>query len=153
MENCVVTETEEQKFKELSKKVNGSLGELFHQHLIIKAFVENPPIKEEFLNYWLKDLVEKIGMKIVIGPFSKYVESVGNAGLTGAVVIETSHSSIHVWSECVPAMIQMDVYSCAPYSDSVIIDKLKEFGLISYEKISIDRNEEFKITGPVYFSM
>lgn len=132
-------------FKELAKKVNNSLGNLFHKHFIIKAFVTNPPVEEEILNNWLRDLVEKINMKIVLGPFSKYVEAVGNAGLTGAVVIETSHCALHVWSESNPAMIQMDVYSCSDFQSETIIKKLSDFGLISYEKIVIDRNEEFKI--------
>lgn len=130
---------------ELVEKVNNSLGDLFHKHFIIKAFVQNPPFKEEILNDWLRDLVAKINMKIVIGPFSKYVEAVGNAGLTGAVIIETSHCSIHVWSESVPAMIQMDCYSCSAFESETIIKKLEEFGLISYEKIVIDRNIDFKI--------
>jgi len=129
-----------------TQKVDDSLvGELFHQHTIIKAFVRNPPLGEEQLQNWLSDLVSKIGMKIVIGPFAKYVSAVGNSGVTGIVVIETSHISCHVWDEPNPAMIQLDCYSCSYYGPKVIADHLKEFGLLSYEMMVIDRNKEFRV--------
>ena len=128
------------------KQVNGSLvGELFHQHTLIKAFVKNPPKETTILNNWLEELVRKIGMKIVIGPFSHYVSACGNSGLTGGVIIETSHCSIHVWDEPSPAMIQFDVYSCSHYETAIIIDHLNVFGLVSYELLAIDRNEDLKV--------
>lgn len=137
---------EKKDFSVLSESVNNQLGELFHKHLLIKAFVSNPPNDEQFLIDWLRDLVEKINMKVVIGPFAKYVEAVGNAGLTGHVTIETSHAAIHIWNESKPAMIQMDVYSCSCFEAETVISKLKDFGLLSYEKMVIDRNKEFFVT-------
>lgn len=130
------------------KQVNKSLvGELYHQHLIIKAFVQNPPRESSVLEQWLTEVVDKIKMRIVIGPFSKYVSACGNSGLTGIVVIETSHIAIHIWDEPVPAMVQMDCYSCSKYDPEIIIESLKAFGLVSYEKLLIDRNENFQING------
>jgi S-adenosylmethionine/arginine decarboxylase-like enzyme len=137
------------------EKVNNSLvGELHHQHLLVKAFVRNPPKEEIVLNEWLKELVEKIGMKIVIGPFSKYVSACGNSGLTGAVIIETSHIaahistshvSCHIWDEPSPAMIQLDCYSCSYYDPEVLLKHLGKFHLASYEVMVIDRNKNFQV--------
>lgn len=119
--------------------------ELDHRHFLIRAFVENPPVEELVINGWLKRAVEAIKMKIVLGPHSKYVDTVGNEGITGIVVIETSHMACHVWSEISPAMIQLDVYSCAHFDSKTVIEHLNEFGLISYEYMLVDRNNEFKI--------
>jgi len=42
----------------------------------------------------------------------------GNQGLTSVTIIETSHIAVHVWDEVSPALMQMDVYSCAECADS-----------------------------------
>lgn len=121
--------------------------ELFHQHLLIRAFVENPPEKEEVLNQWMTELVEDIGMKVVVPAKSKYVDAEGNEGLTGSINIETSHMAIHIWSKQNPARIEMDVYSCACFKRSTILEKLNEWGLIKFHSMMIDRNgEEFLVT-------
>ena len=120
--------------------------ELFHQHLLIRAFVNNPPVEEDILNKWMTELVEDIGMKVVVPAKSKYVDAVGNEGLTGSINIETSHMAIHIWSEQKPARIEMDVYSCSCFEEGTILKKLDEFGLVKYHSMMIDRNgEEFKV--------
>ena len=80
-----------------------------HKHLLVRAEV-NKPIKEErILKKWLKDLVKKIDMKIIKGPYTAYVTKEGNRGITGIVAIETSHVAIHIWDEEMPALVQFDV--------------------------------------------
>lgn len=119
---------------------------LFHQHLLVKAFVKTPPRSESQMVDWLRDTVEAIGMKIVFGPYAKYVDAVGNKGVTGAVVIETSHLACHVWDEPSPAMLQLDIYSCAAFEEKTIIERLDQaFGLVSYETMMIDRNDDLKV--------
>lgn len=122
------------------------MSRLDHQHLLVKAWVEKPPTEVAALQEWLAEVVTAIKMKIVIAPRAVYVEAVGNRGLTGSVNIETSHIAIHIWDEPVPAMIQMDVYSCSCFEASTVIDKLKEFGLVKYEQMIIDRNDNFVVT-------
>lgn len=112
-----------------------------HQHLIIKAYVKNPPKTVPKLNKWLNQLVKSINMKILFGPKSVYLDVPGNRGITGIVAIETSHCSIHVWDEEYPSLVQMDVYSCQEFDNKTVIDKLKEFDLIFCDLIHIDRNE------------
>jgi S-adenosylmethionine/arginine decarboxylase-like enzyme len=115
--------------------------------MLLRAFIYNPPIKEETLNQWLTDLVDAIGMKVVVPAKSKYVDAVGNAGLTGSINIETSHIAIHVWSEQVPARVEMDVYSCACFDPKTVLKKLDQFNLNKYHMMMVDRNDaEFKVT-------
>lgn len=121
--------------------------ELFHQHLLIRAFVNEPPVKEDILNKWMTELVEDIGMKVVVPAKSKYVDAVGNEGLTGSINIETSHMAIHIWSMQNPSRIEMDVYSCACFEMRTILKKLDEWGLVKFHAMMVDRNdEEFKVT-------
>ena len=120
---------------------------LYHQHLLIRAFVTNPPVEEAILNQWMTELVADIGMKVVVPAKSKYVDAEGNEGLTGSINIETSHMAIHIWSKLEPARVEMDVYSCACFETETILKKLNEWGLVQYHAMMVDRNDdEFKVT-------
>lgn len=119
---------------------------LDHKHLLLKAWVKNPPTSEALLEKWLAEVVEAIKMKIVIPPRAVYVGTAGNEGLTGSVNIETSHIAIHVWDKLSPALIQMDVYSCATFNPKQVVDKLNEFELVKYEQMVVDRNRSFMVT-------
>jgi len=90
-------------------------------------------------------LVKDVKMNILDGPYVKYLNVVGNRGITGIVVIETSHCSIHIWDEQKPALVQMDLYSCADFLTDTVVNRLKDFNLIDYEALRIDRNNELKI--------
>lgn len=105
-----------------------------HKHLIIRAEANKVPTDEEILINWLKEFIDFIGMKILMGPYVKYCTMEGNRGITGIAVIETSHIAIHIWDEPVPALIQMDVYSCADFDPYKIANKIKE----DFEIIKID---------------
>ena len=87
-----------------------------HKHLIIRAEVNRPLKSEKETKQWLRKLVKKIDMIIIKGPFAGYVTKEGNRGITGVVMIETSHIAIHVWDETLPALVQCDVYSCLLYT-------------------------------------
>ena len=99
---------------------------LEHKHLIIRAEVSNPPTDEAWLHNWLNTLVEKIGMKVCRGPITAYVDMPGNEGLTGVVVIETSHIAIHVWDAVDPALVQLDVYTCSTLDKDIIFKELEQ---------------------------
>jgi S-adenosylmethionine/arginine decarboxylase-like enzyme len=127
---------------------------LFHQHLLVKALVSSPPRSEEALNAWLNALVAAINMNVCIAPRSFYVDTPGNEGLTGQIGLSTSHCAIHVWDHVIPALVQLDVYSCKEYEAQTVVNMLRNWGLISWELMEIDRNDTFKITkhetGTVY---
>ena len=97
-----------------------------HKHLIIRAEANRVPTDEEQLTEWLKDFIDSIHMKILMGPYVKYCKMEGNRGITGIAVIETSHIAIHVWDEPNPALMQIDVYSCAEFDVDQIAEKIKQ---------------------------
>ena len=97
-----------------------------HKHLIIRAEANKVPTDEEQLTEWLKEFIDSIDMKILMGPYVKYCNVEGNRGITGIAVIETSHIAIHVWDEPNPALMQIDVYSCAEFDVDQIAEKIKQ---------------------------
>ena len=105
-----------------------------HKPLIIRAEANKVPTDEEILIHWLKEFIDFIGMKILMGPYVKYCKMEVNRGITGIAVIETSHIAIHIWDEPVPALIQMDVYSCADFDPYKIANKIKE----DFDVVKID---------------
>ena len=117
-----------------------------HKHLLVRAEVSNPIKEERILKKWLKELVNKIDMKIIKGPFASYVEVPGNKGITGFVMIETSHIAIHIWDEPDPALVQFDVYSCANFSTHEVIMHMKLMNPIKIEHLFIDRGNGFNIS-------
>ena len=117
-----------------------------HLHLIVRGFVNNPPKTEEVLNSWLKTLVSKVGMVVVAGPTSIYVNEPGNEGITGTITLATSHASIHIWDAIVPSLVQFDIYSCKEYDINEVLNHLNEFGLQSCDWIYIDRNNGVEVT-------
>jgi len=121
------------------------MKKLVHKHLLVKAYIKNPPMSEEDMNLWFLGLVSDVGMKVCIAPRSNYVDISGNRGITGQIGLSTSHASMHVWDEQSPSMIQMDLYSCGEYDPETVINKLNEFGIISYELMLIDREDGFQV--------
>jgi len=118
---------------------------LVHKHLIIRAEAVSPPMDEEFLRRWLKKFIEEIGMKVMMGPYVKYSNMVGNRGITGAAIIETSHIVMHVWDEPDPALLQFDVYSCGEFDPETICDKIKkDFNTTKIEYKFLDREYDLK---------
>lgn len=116
---------------------------LKHEHLIIRAEVKNPPKDEKFLKNWVLKLIEKIGMKLLSGPISAYVDMPGNEGATCVAIIETSHIAIHIWDALDPALIQLDVYSCSDLNPEIVIKEIMEFEPVSIQYKFLDR--EFAI--------
>jgi S-adenosylmethionine/arginine decarboxylase-like enzyme len=113
---------------------------LVHKHLIVRAEVYRPPMDEKFLTNWLNEFIEKIGMKVMMGPYVKYSNMVGNRGITGAAIIETSHIVMHIWDEVSPALMQFDVYSCGEFNPETICNKIDEdFAVHKIEYKFLDR--------------
>jgi S-adenosylmethionine/arginine decarboxylase-like enzyme len=100
---------------------------LVHHLLVVNARVNKPPVDPVFINAWKKQLIENIGMKLLMGPFSTYHDMPGNRGLTSVSVIETSHIALHVWDEESPGNLRLDVYSCAEFDIDTIISALEPF--------------------------
>ena len=117
-----------------------------HKHLIIRAEVNNPPVSEKAIKKWLRNVVKKIDMKIIKGPYASYVSEKGNRGVTGVVMIETSHIAMHVWDEERPALVQCDVYSCAEFSSNEVLAEFVPMDVVKIDHIMIDRASGINIT-------
>lgn len=119
---------------------------ILHKHLLINAKISNPISKEEDAIDFLKDLVERIDMKVIKGPFAHYVDAPGNKGLTAVVMIETSHIAFHIWDEKDPAQIQFDLYTCGSLDLDKALQIFRErFDLVEMDYVLFDREEGFKI--------
>lgn len=117
---------------------------LEHKHLIVRAEVNNPPTSEPLAIQWVSNLVDRIGMKILMGPYAKYLDVSGNRGLTVVTIIETSHIAMHVWDEISPALLQLDVYTCGSLDPNLILEALQQFEPVKVEYKYLDREHELK---------
>jgi|SRR6056300_292346 S-adenosylmethionine/arginine decarboxylase-like enzyme len=120
------------------------MSTLVHKHLIVRAEVNNPPKDENKAKQFLKELIQGINMKILFGPEARYVDMVGNRGLTCFAIIETSHIVMHTWDENDPSMLQLDVYTCGPLNTDVVFDFLKQFDPIKIDYKYLDRENDLK---------
>ena len=117
---------------------------LQHKHVLVNAKVNSPLQTENEAVAFLTNLVEKIDMKILAGPFAKYLDVPGNRGLTATVMIETIHVAFHIWDEQSPAVLQFDLYTCGPLEIDTVLDKLKEqFDVVSMDYRMYDREVGF----------
>ena len=112
-----------------------------HKHLIIRAEVMTPITSEKDLKKWLRNIVNKIDMKIIKGPYVSYVSKEGNRGVTGVVMIETSHIAIHIWDETTPALVQCDVYSCAEFSTNEVLAEFINMEVTKIDHMLLNRAE------------
>jgi S-adenosylmethionine/arginine decarboxylase-like enzyme len=122
------------------------MKEIKHLHLMVRAEITKPIKTEEYAKLWLTELVEMIDMKIAAGPISKYVDMVGNEGVTAAISVETSHIAFHIWEKRDPMIIQFDLYTCGDLDHKQVLDHLTEsFGITSMTWQYLDRADEFKL--------
>lgn len=112
-----------------------------HKHIIIRAFVKHPPREARFLDAWCKDVISRVGMKVIGGPLVVYSDMEGNKGHTAIAILDFSHLSIHVWDEIDPALIEFDLFSCKDFDVNIVLQKLEEFKVMSYSTLTVDRND------------
>jgi len=118
---------------------------LEHKHLIVRAELAYPPYSPAEIKLWMKQLVDKIGMNILMGPYAIYSEMEGNAGLTAVTIIETSHIALHVWDEANPALMQLDVYTCSTLNIQDVFEAIACFSPTKVEYKYIDREHSLTL--------
>jgi S-adenosylmethionine/arginine decarboxylase-like enzyme len=121
---------------------------IYHKHLLINAKVDTPIRKEEEAIEFLENLVNRIDMKIIKGPFAKFVDndSEGNSGLTAIVMIETSHIAFHIWDQVNPGLLQFDLYTCGKLDLEEVLKALRErFNIVSMDYVLYDRENGFEV--------
>lgn len=113
-----------------------------HKHLILNAVVKNPINDEDTCKKWLTDLVKVVDMDILVPAVAKYCDIPGNEGVTGTIVITTSHMSIHIWPQEPNPYIRMDVYSCKDFFVQDVINFVDEtMGIVEEGHLVVDRNK------------
>ena len=117
---------------------------LVHKHLLIKAEVNEPIITEKKATVFLEKLISSIDMKTMFGPVARYCNLKGNRGVTAFAIIETSHVAMHIWDEPNPALVQLDVYTCAPMEPEQVLPFLDEMDPVKVDYKFLDRETEFK---------
>lgn len=118
---------------------------LEHKHLIVRAELDDPPYNATDIKGWMQNLVDRIGMNILMGPYAVYSDMVGNQGLTAVTIIETSHIAMHVWDEVQPAIMQLDVYTCSTLDINDVFEAIKEFQPTKVEYKYIDREQSLTL--------
>lgn len=123
-----------------------STATIYHKHLLVNAKVNSPISSEQDGIDFLRNLVNKIDMKIIQGPYASYVDVPGNKGLTAVVMIETSHIAFHIWDEIEPGLLQFDLYTCGSLDTDKVLETLNErFNISNIDWILFDREDGFKV--------
>ena len=118
---------------------------LVHKHLLVRAEVEAPIVNKNKAIKFLRTLIKAINMKAMYGPTASYCKMKGNRGVTAFAIIETSHIAMHIWDEVDPALVQLDVYSCADMDPNKVIEIIKqELDTVKIEYKFLDREHDFK---------
>lgn len=118
---------------------------LVHKHLLVRAEVKTPIVNKNKAIKFLRKLIKAIDMKAMYGPTASYCKMKGNRGVTAFAIIETSHIAMHIWDEVNPALVQLDVYSCADMNPHKVIEILnQELETVKIEYKFLDRDNDFK---------
>ena len=116
-----------------------------HKHLIVRADIGWCPQEEDLnkISDWIRNLIRKIDMQLLAGPYTTYVNEKDNKGMTSVAIIETSHIALHIWDEVKPGLMQLDVYSCADFNPQDIFDMVNAlFKTVKIEYKFLDREKE-----------
>lgn len=93
-------------------------------YLMIRSDIKSPIFDEFDFADWTGELIDKLGMKPILGPIAKHTKKPGNEGLTALAAMEGSHIACNVWYGCVPAILQMDLYTSETVIETIIFDHL-----------------------------
>lgn len=119
---------------------------LYHKHLLINAKITKPLQNETEGIEFLRNLVNKIDMKVLQGPFATYLDTPQNRGLTAIVLIETSHIAFHIWDESDPALLQFDLYTCGSLNHQDVLNVInQQFEPVFIEYVLFDRENGFVV--------
>jgi S-adenosylmethionine/arginine decarboxylase-like enzyme len=118
---------------------------LEHKHLIVQARVGKPPKDVQYIEQWMKELIQAINMKIARGPIAFYSEMEGNVGLTCVAIIETSHVALHVFEDEDPALLEFDVYTCSDLDVQQVLTFLEEFEPMEVSFMFLDRHYDLTV--------
>lgn len=121
-----------------------------HKQLLIKAYLNNPPVNPKYMKEWVKNLISHIGMELAkdeeleANPIAYYEKREGNEGLTCCAILTTSSCEIHVWDKIDQPIMHFDLYSCSNFVPEDIFPLLDEFEPTRIEYKFLDRDKDLK---------
>ena len=104
--------------------------QLHFQHLVVSAETDQenqPRLTERILAKHIINMVEAIGMTVLIPPRVAYSLGEGNTGYTGLIGLTTSHLSFHHWDCLNPGVLQYDIFSAKRFDCDVAMNAITEF--------------------------
>ena len=119
---------------------------VYGPHLLLEGYGANPiSLQDSKLIYnFLDELPGLIGMTKIKQPDVVVFEDEDKAGVTGIVMIVTSHISIHTYS--LKRCFFLDVFSCKDFDSKIVVDKAREtFDQTWSTHQVIDRGTNFPI--------
>jgi S-adenosylmethionine/arginine decarboxylase-like enzyme len=111
-----------------------------HKHFIASVTFYETIITETRVKIWLEELAEVIGMEILHPAVVVSCYDEGNEGITGFLLLSTSHISIHIWDQAKKPYAQIDVYSCKEFDLNLILDEINKLDADDVTYLAIDRN-------------
>lgn len=109
-----------------------------YHHLFDLEYCNEKITSREALRVFLETLAQTIHMQILEGPIlAQGVPT--NPGLSAIAIVDMSHISIHTFSACDEALI--DIFSCAPYDRQAVEKLCVDF--FSTEKTVVHHKEVF----------
>ena len=119
-------------------------------HLLYDALVSEEAVDqlkdEDFIHDKLVEIASLLEMEILMGPFVKSVPldmskrdcEKDEGGITGILVVTTSHVSIHTWP--LRRYFSFDAFSCKTFDNALLEDFMKEhFGVVNAQSHWIRR--------------
>ena len=103
-------------------------------HLMLDCFGCSNLNDFELVHGFLDDLPGLIGMHKLAPPYVIKQNKPHDQGVTGVVILEESHASIHTFAQT--GLITIDVYSCKDYDPKTVIEFVKQ--KFSPQKISVN---------------
>ncbi len=103
-------------------------------HLMLDCFECSNLEDFELVHRFLDELPGLIGMHKLAPPYVIKQSKPHDQGVTGVVILEESHASIHTFAQT--GLITIDVYSCKDYDPKTVIDFVKK--LFAPKKIGLN---------------
>lgn len=114
-----------------------------HKQLLVNATFEKTPFTEiKFTENWIHNIVDLINMELLSPAKAVRCDEKYNEGISAFCLITTSHIALHSWEKTNPNFIQLDVYSCKDFDQTIITKELNKFNPLSLGCKFLDRATE-----------
>lgn len=122
------------------------------RHVIFDGyFTADAPLRiSKHPQLFLLGLAEKLQMHVMTNPSIfefPLMEGQDFAGITGIVILSTSHVSVHTYPERRfnnGYFVSLDVYSCTPYEVADVVDYLKQCHVFTGRTTIIERFSDMR---------